>query len=70
MSDRWRPPGSEGGRAPAPPRPSDGREPLLSGTDIVRTYRGANRVQAVRGASISLAPKAVSYTHLTLPTKA
>ena len=57
MSDRWRPPGSEGARAPAPPRPSDGREPLLSGTDIVRTYRGANGVQAVRGASISLAPK-------------
>jgi ABC-type lipoprotein export system ATPase subunit len=30
---------------------------LLSATDIVRTYRGANGVQAVRGASISLAPK-------------
>jgi putative ABC transport system ATP-binding protein len=57
VSDRWRPPGSEGGRAPAPPRAPDGREPLLSGTDIVRTYRGANGVQAVRGASISLAPK-------------
>ena len=57
MSDRWRPPGSEGGRAPAPPRAPDGREPLLSATDIVRTYRGANGVQAVRGASISLAAK-------------
>jgi putative ABC transport system ATP-binding protein len=30
---------------------------LLSATDIVRTYRGANGVQAVRGASISLAAK-------------
>ncbi|HEU4866026.1 MAG TPA: ATP-binding cassette domain-containing protein, partial [Actinomycetota bacterium] len=30
---------------------------MLSATDIVRTYRGANGVQAVRGASISLAPK-------------
>jgi putative ABC transport system ATP-binding protein len=57
VSDRWRPPGSEGGRAPAPPRAPDGREPLLSATDIVRTYRGANGVQAVRGASLSLAPK-------------
>ena len=57
MSDRWRPPGSEGGQAPAPRRPPDGREPLLSATDIVRTYRGANGVQAVRGASISLAAK-------------
>jgi len=57
VSDRWRPPGSEGARAPAPPRAPDGREPLLSATDIVRTYRGANGVQAVRGASISLAPK-------------
>ena len=56
MSDRWRPPGSEG-RAPAPPRTPDRREPLLSARDIVRTYRGANGVQAVRGASISLAPK-------------
>ena len=57
MSDRWRPPGSEGARAPAPSRAPDGREPLLSATDIVRTYRGANGVQAVRGASISLAAK-------------
>jgi putative ABC transport system ATP-binding protein len=57
VSDRWRPPGTEGGRAPTPPRASDGREQLLSATDIVRTYRGANGVQAVRGASISLAAK-------------
>jgi putative ABC transport system ATP-binding protein len=57
VSDRWRPPGSEGARAPAPSRTPDGREPLLLATDIVRTYRGANGVQAVRGASISLAPK-------------
>jgi putative ABC transport system ATP-binding protein len=57
VSDRWRPPGSHGARAPAPSRAPDGREPLLSATDIVRTYRGANGVQAVRGASISLAPK-------------
>ena len=42
---------------PAPARAPDGREPLLSATDIVRTYRGANGVQAVRGASLSLAPK-------------
>ena len=41
MSDRWRPPGSEGARAP--PRAPDGREPLLAATDIVRTYRGAER---------------------------
>jgi putative ABC transport system ATP-binding protein len=57
VSDRWRPPGSEGARPPAPPRTADGRVPLLSATDIVRTYRGSNGVQAVRGASISLAPK-------------
>ena len=57
MSDRWRPPGSEGARAHAPSRAPDGREPFLSATDIVRTYRGANGVQAVRGASISLAAK-------------
>ena len=30
---------------------------LVSGTDIVRTYRGANRVTAVRGASLSLGAK-------------
>jgi putative ABC transport system ATP-binding protein len=57
VSDRWRPPGFEGSRAPVPPRAPDGREPLLSAHDIVRTYRGANGVQAVRGASISLAAK-------------
>jgi len=64
VSDRWRPPGSEGGRAPAQ-RPaaapsrvaSPDREPLLTATDVVRTYRGANGVQAVRGASLTLAPK-------------
>ena len=33
------------------------RELLLSATDVVRTSRGANGVQAVRGASLSLAPK-------------
>lgn len=32
-------------------------EPLLSGIDIVRTYRGAHGVQAVRGASLSLMPR-------------
>jgi putative ABC transport system ATP-binding protein len=32
-------------------------EPLLSGRDVVRTYRGAQGVQAVRGASLELAPK-------------
>ncbi len=32
-------------------------EPLLSGTEIVRTYRGANGVQAVRGASLAVGPK-------------
>jgi putative ABC transport system ATP-binding protein len=64
VSDRWRPPGSEGGRAPAQ-RPAAApsrvatpdREPLLTATDVVRTYRGANGVQAVRGASLTLAPK-------------
>ncbi len=44
MSDRAR---GAGGRV----------EPLLAGTDIVRTYRGATGVQAVRGASLALAPK-------------
>jgi putative ABC transport system ATP-binding protein len=57
VSDRWRPPGFEGSRAPAPPRAADGGKPLLSAHDVVRTYRGANGVQAVRGASISLAAK-------------
>jgi putative ABC transport system ATP-binding protein len=57
VSDRWRPPGSQRARAPAPSRAPDVREPLLSATDIVRTYRGANGVQAVRGASISLGSK-------------
>jgi putative ABC transport system ATP-binding protein len=33
------------------------REPLLTATDVVRTYRGPNGVQAVRGASLALAPK-------------
>jgi putative ABC transport system ATP-binding protein len=32
-------------------------EALLSGHDVVRTYRGAQGVQAVRGASLELAPK-------------
>jgi putative ABC transport system ATP-binding protein len=32
-------------------------EPLLSGHDVVRTYRGPQGVQAVRGASLDLAPK-------------
>jgi putative ABC transport system ATP-binding protein len=32
-------------------------EPLLSGIDVVRTYRGAHGVQAVRGASLSLNPR-------------
>jgi putative ABC transport system ATP-binding protein len=32
-------------------------EPLLSGRDVVRTYRGPQGVQAVRGASVDLAPK-------------
>ncbi len=56
MSERWRAPGSDVAtwrvdRAPEP------RTPILSATDIVRTYRGPNGVQAVRGASLSLAPK-------------
>ncbi|HEY7660019.1 MAG TPA: ABC transporter ATP-binding protein [Actinomycetota bacterium] len=38
-------------------RPAEPDTPLLSGTAIVRTYRGANGVQAVRGASLSVAPK-------------
>jgi putative ABC transport system ATP-binding protein len=58
VSDRWRPPGgADGLRAPSTARVPDAREALLSATDIVRTYRGANGVQAVRGASLSLAPK-------------
>ena len=32
-------------------------EPILSGHDVVRTYRGAQGVKAVRGASLELAPK-------------
>lgn len=40
---------------PRPPAHTD--ETLLSGTDIVRTYRGANGVMAVRGASLALRPK-------------
>ena len=32
-------------------------EPLLAGRDIVRTYRGAQGVQAVRGASIEVRPR-------------
>ena len=58
MSDRWRPPGgADGRRAPSSARLPDPREALLAATDIVRTYRGPNGVQAVRGASLSLARK-------------
>ena len=58
MSDRWRPPGAaDGRRAPSSARIPDARGGLLAATDIVRTYRGPNGVQAVRGASLSLAPK-------------
>ena len=32
-------------------------EPILSGRDVVRTYRGPQGVQAVRGASLDLMPK-------------
>ena len=56
MSDphaAFRPPGSP---AREPARPA-AREWLLEGADVVRTYRGANGVQAVRGASLALAPK-------------
>ena len=56
MSDphlAFRPPGSV---AREPARPAV-RDLLLEGTDIVRTYRGANGVKAVRGASLALAPK-------------
>jgi putative ABC transport system ATP-binding protein len=56
VSDRWRPPASSGDRWGGSDG-APGREPLLAGTDIVRTYRGAHGVQAVRGASLSLAPK-------------
>ena len=58
MSDRWRPPGgADGRRTPSTVRVPDARGALLAATDIVRTYRGPNGVQAVRGASLSLAPK-------------
>ena len=58
MSDRWRPPGgADGRRTPPTARVPDARGALLAATDIVRTYRGPNGVQAVRGASLSLAPK-------------
>ena len=40
-----------------PLTPTRTDETLLSGTDIVRTYRGANGVMAVRGASLALRPK-------------
>ncbi|HET7236578.1 MAG TPA: ABC transporter ATP-binding protein [Actinomycetota bacterium] len=57
MSDphaAFRRPGPTPGSVP----PSAGTTvPLLDGTDIVRTYRGANGVQAVRGASLALASK-------------
>jgi putative ABC transport system ATP-binding protein len=42
---------------PSTARAPDARGALLAATDIVRTYRGPNGVQAVRGASLSLAPK-------------
>jgi putative ABC transport system ATP-binding protein len=32
-------------------------EPLLAGRDVVRTYRGAQGVQAVRGATLELLPR-------------
>jgi len=58
VSDRWRPPGgADGRRTPSIARVPDARGALLAATDIVRTYRGPNGVQAVRGASLSLAPK-------------
>jgi len=58
VSDRWRPPGgADGRRTPPTARVPDARGALLAATDIVRTYRGPNGVQAVRGASLSLAPK-------------
>jgi putative ABC transport system ATP-binding protein len=40
-----------------PPQPARAEGTLLSGTDIVRTFRGANGVMAVRGASLALRPK-------------
>lgn len=40
-----------------PHAPARTDQTLLSGTDIVRTYRGANGVMAVRGASLALRPK-------------
>jgi putative ABC transport system ATP-binding protein len=49
----FRPPGSA---VREPVRPA-AREWLLEGEDVVRTYRGANGVRAVRGASLALAPK-------------
>jgi putative ABC transport system ATP-binding protein len=58
VSDRSRPPGgADGRRAPSSARVPNPRKALLAATDIVRTYRGPNGVQAVRGASLSLAPK-------------
>jgi len=38
-------------------RPRPAETPLLSGHDVVRTYRDGARVQAVRGASLDLMPK-------------
>ncbi len=56
MSDRmWRARGAEARAPSAVATPS--REPLLAATGIVRTYRGAQGVQAVRGASLELPPK-------------
>ena len=40
-----------------PRAPALAEHTLLSGMDIVRTYRGANGVMAVRGASLALRPK-------------
>ena len=57
MSDRWRAPEPDGGRWRDRERSPEQQTALLVATDVVRTYRGPNGVQAVRGASLSLTPK-------------
>ena len=62
---RWGPAGAADDGGPQVPEPSTiggggtiaGTVPLLEGVDVVRTYPGAHGVLAVRGASLSLAPR-------------
>ena len=52
MAEEFRP-----SREDADPYAPNGREPILAGHDVVRTYPGRIGVMAVRGASVELYPK-------------